>query len=283
MIQADWETEGADRDNMSLPGHMDALISAVAAANPSTVVIIQSGTPVAMPWAASVDGLLQAVSSPPPAQDYLGILTGYQWYGGNETGNAIADILFGTVNPSAKLPLSFPVRLQDNPTFLNYRTERGRTLYGEDVYIGYRWYEMLDLPILFPFGHGLSYTSFKFSDLTLSKSDKDVKVSVKVTNAGDREGAEVVQVYVAQKNPSIRRPKKELKGFKKVFLEKGESKVVEVSIEVKYAACFWDEIRNAWVVEKDNYEVLVGGSSDVKSGLLKDEFAVEKTSWWNGL
>jgi beta-glucosidase len=142
---------------------------------------------------------------------------------------------------------------------------------------------MLDLPILFPFGHGLSYTSFKFSDLTLSKSDKDVKVSVKVTNTGDREGAEVVQVYVAQKNPSIRRPKKELKGFKKVFLEKGESKVVEVSIEVKYAACFWDEIRNSWVIEKDDYEVLVGGSSDVESGLLKDEFAVEKTSWWNGL
>jgi beta-glucosidase len=142
---------------------------------------------------------------------------------------------------------------------------------------------MLDLPVLFPFGHGLSYTSFKFSDLTVSKSDKDVKVSVKVTNTGDREGAEVVQVYVAQKNPTIRRPKKELKGFKKVFLEKGESKVVEVSIETKYAASFWDEIRNAWVVEKDGYEVLAGGSSDVESGLLKGEFAVEKTSWWNGL
>jgi beta-glucosidase len=142
---------------------------------------------------------------------------------------------------------------------------------------------MLDLPVLFSFGHGLSYTRFKFSDLTVSKPDKDVKVSVKVTNTGDREGAEVVQVYVAQKNPTIRRPKKELKGFKKVFLEKGESKVVEVSIETKYATSFWDEIRNAWVVEKDGYEVLVGGSSDVESGLLKGEFAVEKTSWWNGL
>ena len=157
-------------------------------------------------------------------------MTGHQWYGGNETGNAIADILFGAVNPSAKLPLSFPIRLQDNPAFLNYRTERGRTLYGEDVYIGYLWYEQLDLPVLFPFGHGLSYTSFKFLDLTVSKSDKEIKVSIKVTNTGDREGAEVVQVYVAQKNPSIRRPRKELKGFKKVFLEKGESKVVEVSM-----------------------------------------------------
>jgi beta-glucosidase len=137
--------------------------------------------------------------------------------------------------------------------------------------------------VLFPFGHGLSYTSFEFSDLTVSKFDKDVKVSAKVTNVGGREGGEVVQVYVAQKNPSIRRPKKELKGFKKVFLEKGESKVVEVSLAVKYAASFWDEIRNAWVVEKDGYEVLVGGSSDVSSGLLKGEFVVEKTSWWNGL
>lgn len=126
--QSDWEGEGTDREIFSLPGHMDALISAVSAANPSTVVVMQSGTPIAMPWISSVNALVHA------------------WYGGNETGNAIADILFGAVNPSAKLPLSFPKRIQDNPAFLNYRTERGRTLYGEDVYVGYRWYEMLDLP-----------------------------------------------------------------------------------------------------------------------------------------
>jgi len=165
---------------------------------------------------------------------------------------------------------------------LNYRTERGRTLYGEDVYVGYRWYEMLDLPVLFPFGHGLSYTKFSASDLKIEKSEKDLKISVKVTNTGDRAGAEVVQVYIAQKNPSIRRPKKELKGFKKVFLEKGESKVVEIPIELKYATSFWDEIRNAWIVEKDEYEVIVGGSSEEK-GSLRGSFEVEKTSWWNGL
>ncbi|KAH8752116.1 glycoside hydrolase family 3 C-terminal domain-containing protein, partial [Hyaloscypha sp. PMI_1271] len=113
----DWEGEGTDREDMSLPGHMDALISAVSAANPSTVVVMQSGTPVAMPWILSVKAL---------------------WYGGNETGNVIADILFRKVNPSAKLPLSFPKRLQDNPAFLNYRTKRGRALCGEDVYVRYR-------------------------------------------------------------------------------------------------------------------------------------------------
>lgn len=216
-----------------------------------------------MPWASQVKALIHA------------------WYGGNETGNAIADILFGNVNPSAKLPLSFPVRLQDNPAFLNYRTERGRTLYGEDVYVGYRWYEMLDLPALFPFGHGFSYTTFELSELKVEKTEKDLNVSVKVTNTGGVAGAEVVQVYVAQKKPSIRRPVKELKGFKKVFLEKGESRTVEVPIEVKYAASFWDEVRNAWIVEKDEYAVLVGTSS--KEVPLKETFDVEKTFWWNGI
>lgn len=249
---------------MNLPGHMDALISAVSAANPSTVVVMQSGTPVTMPWLSSVNALIQA------------------WYGGNETGNAIADIIFGNVNPSAKLPLSFPKKLQDNPAFLNYRTERGRTLYGEDVYVGYRWYEMLDMDVAFPFGHGLSYTSFELSDLKVEKKDNVLNVSVKVTNVGDREGAEVVQVYVAQKKPSIRRPRKELKGFGKVVLKKGESRVVEVGIEVKYAASFWDEVRNSWIVEKDSYEVIVGDSSAGK-GALKGSFEVEETSWWNGL
>ncbi|TVY48496.1 putative beta-glucosidase I [Lachnellula occidentalis] len=262
-LNADWEGEGADRENMDLPGKMNDLITAVAAANPSTVVVMQSGTPVAMPWASSIKAMVHA------------------WYGGNETGNAIADILFGNVNPSAKLPLSFPVRLQDNPAFLNYRTERGRTLYGEDVYVGYRWYEMLDLPALFPFGHGLSYTTFSVSDLEVEKTDKDLKVTVKVTNTGDVAGAEVVQVYVAQKNPSIKRPVKELKGFKKVWLEKGESKKVKIPIETKYAASFWDEVRNAWVMEKDEYAVLVGTTS--KEVPLKETFTVEKTSWWNGI
>lgn len=148
--------------------------------------------------------------------------------------------------------------------------------------MGYRWYEQLELPVLFPFGHGLSYTTYSYSDLSISQTDKDVKVSVKITNTGSIAGAEVVQVYVSQKSPSIRRPIKELKGFSKVVLEKGESKVVEIPIEIKYAASFWDEIRNKWIVEKDEYEVLVGKSSADKEA-LKGKFVVEKTSWWSGL
>lgn len=243
---------------------MDALISAVSAANPSTVVIIQSGTPVAMPWVSSVNALIHA------------------WYGGNETGNAIADILFGNVNPSAKLPLSFPKRIQDNPAFLNYRTERGRTLYGEDVYVGYRWYEMLELPVLFPFGHGLSYTKFEFSDLKVEIKDNILNTSVKVKNTGEVAGAEVVQVYVSQKNPSIKRPVKELKGFAKVFLERGEEKLVDVPIEIKYAASFWDEIRNAWIMEKGSFEVIASNTS-AEDAVLRASFELETTSWWNGL
>lgn len=141
---------------------------------------------------------------------------------------------------------------------------------------------MLELPVLFPFGHGLSYTTFKFSDLKLQKLDKDLKINVTISNTGGKAGAEVAQLYISQKSPSIRRPKKELKGFKKVFLEKGESKVVEVTIETKYATSFWDEIREAWVSEKDSYEVIVGGSSD-EMGSVRGSFEVEKTTWWNGL
>jgi beta-glucosidase len=217
-----------------------------------------------MPWINSVNALVHA------------------WYGGNEMGNAIADVVFGDVNPSGKLPLTFPVRNQDNPAFLNYRTERGRTLYGEDIYIGYRWYEKLELAVLFPFGHGLSYTSFSLSDLKMKKDDDNITINVKVANTGDRAGAEVVQVYVNQKDPSIRRPVKELKGFKKVQLEKGESKDVEIVIETKYATSFWDEVREAWISEKDSYTVIVGTTSAEKNALTAG-FEVEKTTWWNGL
>lgn len=150
------------------------------------------------------------------------------------------------------------------------------------MYVGYRWYEQLELPVLFPFGHGLSYTSFSYSDLSVSKVDAELKISVKVTNTGVSAGSEVVQVYVSQKNPSIRRPIKELKGFAKVVLDTGESKAVEILIAVKYAASFWDEIREKWIAEKDDYEVIVGKSSQDK-GALKAGFKVDKTSWWTGL
>jgi beta-glucosidase len=268
-LNGDWESEGHDRADMSLPGHSNALISAVTKANPSTVVVMQSGTPVEMPWLSSTHTLLHA------------------WYGGNETGNAIADVLFGDVNPGGKLPLTFPLKLQDNPAYLNFRSEAGRTLYGEDVYIGYRYYNALDRPVAFPFGHGLSYTTFKLSNLkvkthTASNSDKTLlAVSVNVTNTGPVVGAEVVQVYIAQKNPSIRRPPKELQGFQKVVVQPGKTEKAQVVTELKYAASFWDESRDMWVCEKDSYEVLVGTSS--QGPFEKGEFQIEKTFWWKGL
>jgi beta-glucosidase len=264
-LQSDWEGEGVDRDHMGLPGHMDALISAVARANSNTVVVMQSGTPVAMPWIEEIPALIQA------------------WYGGNETGNSIADVLFGDVNPSGKLPLSFPRRVQDNPAYLNYRSQRGRTLYGEDIYIGYRYYDAVDRQVLFPFGHGLSYTTFAFSDLRIKKDAKELSVTVNVENTGEVAGGEVVQVYIAQQNPSIARPPKELKGFAKVFLEAGAAEDVEVKIETKYAASFWDESRKEWIMEKDRYEVIVGDSSALSSKALTGHFEVEQTAWWLGL
>jgi beta-glucosidase len=266
-LNGDWESEGSDRRNMDLPGYHDALITAVAKANPNTVVVMQSGSPVSMPWLSQVPALIHA------------------WYGGNETGNAIADVLFGDVNPSGKLPLTFPLRVEDNPTFLNYRSERGRTLYGEDIYIGYRYYEASKREVLFSFGHGLSYTTFQFSNVRIAVDGETrlLKVSVSIQNTGQVAGAEVAQVYISQRNPSIRRPVKELKGFTKVFLEAGEKREVHVVVEMKYAASFWDEGCGMWVMEKDMYDVLVGSSSALQRDAVTGSFEVENTTWWKGL
>ncbi|KAI0470724.1 beta-glucosidase [Xylariaceae sp. FL0804] len=279
-LNAEWETEGNDRADMSLPPGLDELIAAVAAANPRTAVVMQSGTPVEMPWAGDVGALVHA------------------WYGGNETGNTIADVLFGDVCPSGKLSLSFPVRVQDNPTFLNYHTEGGRMLYGEDVYIGYRYYEFAARPVLFPFGHGLSYTTFAFSDLKVTeqknKSSQDdeedptageLTVELTVKNTGKVKGAEVAQVYVAPKHHAkVNRPPKELKGFAKVELEPGESKTVTVRVPTKYAASYWDEERDKFCAEAGEYEVIVSDSSEVnESKAVKGSFNVPETFWWSGL
>lgn len=262
-LNGEWESEGYDRENMDLPPGSDDLIKAVLAVNPNTAIVIQSGTPVTMPWEKDAPALVQA------------------WYGGNETGNAIADVVFGRTNPSGKLPLSFPIRNEDNPAFLNYKSERNRAIYGEDVYVGYRFYEKTNKEVAFPFGHGLSYTTFDIKDLSLSDDGDDLLVSASVTNTGGLDGAQVVQVYVSQQSPSLNRPKKELKGFSKVFVKAGETQKTEIVISKKYAASFWDEARDAWVMEKDVYDVLVGDSS--ASTPLKAQFKVAQTSWWRGL
>lgn len=270
-LNSEWETEGYDRDHMDLPPGSDELISRVLKANPKAVVVIQSGTPVTMPWVNDASALLQA------------------WYGGNESGNGIADVLYGDVNPSAKLPISFPVYLRDNPSYLNFRSERGRVLYGEDIYVGYRYYETTQTPTLFPFGHGLSYTTFSRSDLTLTSSPENPKLedgetitaSLAVTNTGSVAGAEIVQLWVIPpESASVNRPVRELKGFKKIFLQPGEKESVEIVVEKKLATSFWDETRDAWISEAGDYDVLVTGTGE---GTLRAGFRVKKTRFWLGL
>ena len=182
---------------------------------------------------------------------------------------------------SGKLSITFPVRIQDNPSYLNYRSERGRVLYGEDVYVGYRYYDTTRIAPLFPFGHGLSYTQFELSNLVVSSTSASIDVNVDVKNIGDRSGAEVIQLYVTAYEPSIKRPEKELKGFKKIVVEKGARETVGIQVERKYAASFWDEEREAWVMEKGRYRVLVGNSSRGK--MLEGMFEVGETEWWTGL
>lgn len=264
-LNSDWESEGYDRSHMDLPPGSDDLISAVLAANPNTVVVNQSGTPVTMPWADQAPAILQS------------------WYGGNETGNAIADVLFGDVSPSGKLSLSFPKRNEDNPAFLNYTSDDNRVIYGEDVYVGYRFYEKTGSKPLFAFGHGLSYTTFSLEGLKVVYSEEgdEVVVSLDAKNTGSVAGAEVVQVYVSPVAPSIVRPKKELKGFVKVEVPAGESKRTEVKLSKKYMTSFYHEGRNAWVSEKGKYTVLVGTSSDGE--MVKGEVEVGKTVVWKGL
>ncbi|CAG7920035.1 unnamed protein product [Penicillium olsonii] len=270
-LTLEWETEGHDREHMDLPPGSDELISRVLEVNPNAVVVIQSGTPVTMPWESKAKALVQA------------------WFGGNECGNGIADVLYGDVNPSAKLPLTFPRRLQDNPSYVNFRSERGRVLYGEDIYVGYRYFEKSDVTPGFGFGHGLSYTTFERSDLQINtvpeqskyaESGEPVTASVTVSNTGSVAGAEVVQLWVLPPKTDVGRPLRELKAFKKVFLQPGETQTVELVVEKKLATSWWDEERGQWISEKGTYQVLVTGTGSEK---LLGEFEVAKTRFWLGL
>lgn len=263
-LSGEWESEGEDRETMDLPPHTDDLISEVLDANPNTVIVIQSGTPVTMPWIKKAKAVIQA------------------WYGGNETGHGIADIIYGDVNPSGKLPLTFPKRVKDNPAYLNYRSEGGRVLYGEDVYVGYRYYEEMELEPSFAFGHGLSYTTFKLSDLNLQQKENNIiSVGCKLENTGSREGAEVVQVYVAPVSPPIKRPVKELKGFTKKLLKGGEQADVEIDIDLVKATSFWEEKESRWCSAAGEYKIMVGTSS--AGEFLETSVRVQKTRFWNGL
>jgi beta-glucosidase len=247
-LDAEWESEGYDRKVMDLPkdGSQDRLVEAVLEANPRTVVINQSGNPVKMPWADKVPTIMQA------------------WYQGQEAGNALADVIFGFQSPSGKLPTTFPKKLEDNPAYHNWPGENLKVIYGEGIYIGYRHYERANIAPLFPFGHGLTYTTFDYSEPTIDQTvlsdSSSVVVSVAITNTGSMAASEIVQAYVRDVKSRLPRPEKELQAFKKIHLKPNETKIVELMLD-KYSVGYYDTNVDAWIAEEGVFDVLVGASS----------------------
>ncbi len=241
-----YESEGYDRSHMAMPACQNRLIEAVAATNSNTVVVLHNGSPVEMPWIDRVAGVLEA---------YLG---------GQAVGIATVDVLFGDVNPSGHLPETFPRKLEDNPSYLFYGGEGNEADYREGVFVGYRYYDKKNMDVLFPFGYGLSYTTFSYSDLRLSASritDREtVTATVTVTNAGDRAGKTVVQLYVGDEESTVLRPVRELKGFEKVELQPGESMDVSFTL-CKRAFAYWNVDIGDWHVETGDFTIYVGQSS----------------------
>jgi len=260
----DWQCEGFDRKSLALPGKQDTLIEQVAAVNPRTIVVLNTGSPISMPWLAKVAAVVQA------------------WYPGQECGNAIADVLFGDTNPSGKLPQTFPQRLEDTPAYLNFPGENGKVYYGEGLFVGYRYYDKKKIAPLFPFGFGLSYTTFSYSSLRLGAQqigpDETLPVAIDITNTGQRTGKEIVQVYVRDEQASLGRPEKELKAFAKVQLEPGERKTVTLSL-ARDALAYYDDLAHEWVAEAGEFEVMVGASSqDIRA---RARFTLTATTRWH--
>lgn len=246
-LNQDWETEGEDRTTMDLPGSQPDLIAAVADANPNTVVLVNAGSPVSMEWVDEVNAVAQI------------------WYLGQETGDAVADMLLGVRSPSAKLPTTFPMRYEDHPAMANYPGEAGVVRYGEEIFVGYRGYQLRDISPRFAFGHGLSYTTFELGSPEVSsmvaKAGGSLTVNVPVTNTGNVSGAEVVQLYVHDPICSVRRPAQELRAFAKVHVAPGATGVATMVLD-DAAFRYWDAVRHHWVVEPGEYELLIGASSD---------------------
>jgi len=241
------ESEGFDRTTLSLPAGQDELVAAIAKANKNTIVVINAGSPVAMdPWIGQVPAVLM------------------MWYGGQEGGHALANVLFGDFTPSGKLPVTFPRKIEDTPAFGHYPGENLHTEYAEGIYVGYRHYDRANIEPLFPFGHGLSYTKFEYSDLKVTPDKigpgRRVQVSLTVRNSGARAGAEVVQLYLHQAKSSADRPPQELKGFRRVMLTAGQSQAVTFTLGPQ-AMSFYSVAKHTWVAEPSGFDVLVGASS----------------------
>jgi len=244
----DFESEGGDLQNIDLPGQQNQLISAVAAVNPNTIVVLNTGSAVTMPWLDQVEGVFE------------------NWYPGQQSGNAIAALLFGDVNPSGKLPVTFPTSLSQVPasTAQQWPGVNGNVDYSEGLDVGYRWYSAKNLQPLYPFGYGLSYTDFKFSDLHVGAAtltdDGKVEVTADVTNTGKRSGDEVAQLYLTDA-PAAGEPPIQLKGFQKVSLKPGQTAKVHFSLDAQDAS-YWNTDAQAWTLTPGTYTVHVGDSSE---------------------
>jgi beta-glucosidase len=237
----DWETEGEDRAGLALPADQDDLVAAVAAANPNTIVVVNTGSPVTMPWLDDVPAVLQL------------------WFPGQELGDALVDVLTGDVEPGGRLPTTFPRRLEDTPAFAHYPGADGTAVYAEGLFIGHRWYDRQDIEPLFPFGHGLGYTTFEFGTATVSGGvDHGVTVAIEVRNTGERPGSEVVQVYVEPPAGDPARPLRHLAGFARIELAPGEQGTVAIEFGRRAFASWLD---GAWTVTPGDYVVHVGRSS----------------------
>lgn len=268
----DWESEGHDRRSLALPGDQDGLVAAVAAANPRTVVVVNTGAPVTMPWVGDVAAVVQS------------------WLGGQEMAEALVDVLTGAEDPGGRLPTSFPLRIEHTPAFGYFPGDNGEVRYAEGLFMGYRWYTSRHLPVLFPFGHGLSYTTFAVGAPEVApgphRAGTVITVQVPVTNTGARKGSQVVQAYVRPHRSRLVRPDRELKAFAKVALDPGERRVVRLMLDER-AFAYWDpgqpdrpevaarallapagdgppacRAEPGWVVEPGEYDVVIATSVD---------------------
>ncbi len=236
------ETEGFDKDSIALPANQNELLTQIIEANPNVTVVLQNGSVVEMPWADRVPAIVET---------YLA---------GEVVGEATWDILTGKVNPSGKLSESFPLRLQDNPTYGTFAKDHDEEDYHEGIFVGYRYYDLHEMPVRFPFGHGLSYTDFTYSDLTVSEESNDVKVRFTVTNSGQVAGKEVAQVYVANHVSRVEMPVKELRDFTKLALAPGESQTVTLTLP-RRAFSYYNVAQEQWEADNGEYEIMVGSSS----------------------
>ena len=237
------DTEGKDKPSMSLPGRQDEIIPALAQVNDNFVALMVGGSPYAMPWVEHVPAIV------------------HMWYAGMEAGNAAAKILFGDISPSGKLPFTFPVKLEDSPAHHLNDYNKDTCYYKEDIFVGYRWFDQRSIEPLFCFGHGLSYTQFEYSDLDIStETDGTVIVSFRLTNSGESAGAETSQLYLRDCECSVARPPQELKGFKKIHLQPGESRTVPMELSHNDLA-FFHPSKREWTVEDGVFDVYIGRSS----------------------